>query len=96
MIESISKETFHIATEHTSYVIGITATGHAEHIYYGRRLRDVRPSLTALRQKRYILPRSSTYVKEDDDAIDLTDSALEFTSEGKGDYKAPLIAASWG
>ena len=96
MIESISKETFHIATEHTSYVISMTATGHAEHIYYGRRLRDVRSSLTALRQKRYILPRSSTYVKEDDDAIDLTDSALEFTSEGKGDYKTPLIAASWG
>ena len=96
MIESISKGTFHLATEHTSYVISMTATGHAEHIYYGKRLRDVDASLTALREKRYILPRSATYVKEEETSVDLNDSLLEFTSEGKGDYRTPLVAASWG
>ncbi len=94
MIEMISESTFHLATEHTSYVIRISDTGHAEHLYYGRRLRDVESSLPAMREKRYILSRTATYIGGG--AMDLDDSLLEFSTEGKGDYKTPLITVSWG
>ena len=96
MIEKISENTFHLSTENTSYVICITGTGHAEHIYYGKRLRDVQGSLSALREKRYILSRAASAIQEEDGAIDLNDSLLEFSTEGKGDYRTPLVAASWG
>ena len=48
MIEMLEGNAFHLATDGTSYVICITDTGHAEHIYYGKKLRDVRASLTDL------------------------------------------------
>ena len=48
MIEMLEGNAFHLATDGTSYVICITDTGHAEHIYYGKKLRDVRASLTAI------------------------------------------------
>ena len=96
MIEMLEGNAFHLATDGTSYVICITDTGHAEHIYYGKKLRDVRASLTAIREKRYMVQRSAVPVNEDNAEIDLNDTLLEFSSEGKGDYRIPLIAASWG
>ena len=46
---------FHIATDNTSYIVHILPSGHAEHLDYGKRLRDAGASLTAIREKRYIL-----------------------------------------
>ena len=87
---------FHIATDNTSYIVHILPSGHAEHLYYGKRLRDAGASLTAIREKRYISPGMATYISEDDFSLALDDSLLEFSSEGKGDYRVPLIALSWG
>ena len=95
MIEKISENTFHLATENTSYVICITDTGHAEHVYYGKKLRNVQSSLSAMREKRYILSKDAVAIHEDNASIDLNDSLLEFSTEGKGDYRTPLVAASW-
>ena len=96
MIEMIAERTFHLSTEHTSYVMAISETGHAEHIYYGRKLRDVTSSLSALREKRYVLSKDSVSITGENSSIDLSDSPLEFSTEGKGDYRTPFIAASWG
>ena len=65
MIEMLEGNAFHLATDGTSYVICITDTGHAEHIYYGKKLRDARASLTAIREKRYMVQRSAVPVNED-------------------------------
>ena len=96
MIEVLSDSIFHLATDSTSYVIHILETGHAEHIYYGKRLRDVSYSITALREKRYARPGMGTYADSDFPTLVLDDSLLEFTSEGRGDYRVPLIAISLG
>ena len=37
MIE-IKDKLFHIKTQDTSYLFGITAQGHAEHIHYGKKV----------------------------------------------------------
>lgn len=95
MIEKIAENTFHLSTDNTSYVIHITETGHAEHIYYGRKLRNPGLSLTALREKRYILSKDAVAVQDDPEAIDLNNTLLEFSTEGKGDYRTPLFSASW-
>lgn len=96
MIEVLSDSIFHLATDSTSYVIHILETGHAEHIYYGKRLRDVSYSITALREKRYARPGMGTYADSDFPTLVLDDSLLEFTSEGRGDYRVPLVAISLG
>ena len=96
MIEVLSDSIFHLATDNTSYVIHILETGHAEHIYYGKRLKDVSYSISALREKRYARPGMGTYTDHDFPTLVLDDSLLEFSSEGRGDYKVPLIAVSLG
>ncbi len=87
---------FHLSTCNTSYIFHILPSGHAEHLYYGRKLRDAGSSLTAIREKRYIAPGMATYLSEEDDTLVLDDTLLEFSSEGKGDYRVPLVAISWG
>ena len=47
MIEVLSKSIFHLQTDNTSYIIRILETGHAEHIYYGKRLRDAAAAVPA-------------------------------------------------
>ena len=87
---------FHLATNNTSYIFHILPSGHAEHLYYGRKLRDAGASMTAIREKRYIAPGMATYLSEEDATLALDDALLEFSTEGKGDYKVPLAAISWG
>ena len=96
MIEAISKSIFHLATENTSYMIRILETGHAEHIYYGRRLRDAASSVPALGEKRYVRPGMGTYTDRKFTTLVLDDTLLEFSAEGRGDYRTPYIAVSCG
>ena len=96
MIEAISKSIFHLATENTSYMIRILETGHAEHIYYGRRLRDAASSVSALGEKHYVRPGMGTYTDRKFTTLVLDDTLLEFSAEGRGDYRTPYIAVSCG
>ena len=96
MIGIESGSIFHLATVNTSYIMHILPSGHPEHIYYGRKLRDVQSSLTAIREKKYTAPGMATYISEEDPTTALDDTLLEFSSEGKGDYRTPLVSISWG
>ncbi len=87
---------FHLETENTSYVLHILPSGHAEHLYYGRKLRSPEKHLTALREKRYTRPQMGTYADDEDENLVLSDTLLEFSTEGKGDYRTPLLAISSG
>ncbi|MDY5930433.1 MAG: alpha-galactosidase [Candidatus Ornithospirochaeta sp.] len=96
MIEIKDSRLFSISTEHTSYVFQITHTGHAEHIYYGKKLRDPFSSINAIAEKHMLTPVMGTFLSEQDPDACLDDTLLEFTTEGKGDYRTPLAALSIG
>ncbi len=96
MIEALSKSIFHLSTDNTSYIIRILETGHAEHIYYGKRLRDVLSSVSAMGEKRYVRPGMGTYTDRTFTTLVLDDTLLEFSTEGRGDYKTPFAAISAG
>ena len=96
MIEALAQRTFHLSTVNTSYILRITDTGHAEHLYYGRKLRNVEASVTAMREKHYTAPGMGTYTDPDFPSFVLDDAPLEMTTEGRGDYRIPLAAISLG
>ena len=96
MIEALSKSIFHLSTANTSYVIRILETGHAEHIYYGRKLRDAAASVPGLSEKRYARAGMGTYTDRNFTTLVLDDAKLEFSEEGRGDYRTPLVAVSIG
>ncbi len=87
---------FFIETENTSYIFSIEDTLVPEHVYYGRRLRAPETSLSALREKHLKAPHMSTILSRQYGEFSLDDTLLEFSSEGKGDYKTPLVSASLG
>ena len=96
MIEALANGIFHLSTDNTSYLLRILETGHAEHIYYGRKLRDAASSAAALGEKRYARPGMGTYTDRNFTTLVLDDTLLEFSEEGRGDYRTPFVAASCG
>lgn len=96
MIEIIKDRTFHISTQNTSYIFSILPSGYPEHIYYGKKIKDAEPSLLAIMEKHLISPVFSTYANRKYPSYSLDDTLLEFSTEGKGDYRTPFIAISYG
>ncbi len=87
---------FYIETENTSYIFSIEDTGYPEHVYYGRRLKNPEASLAGMREKHLKAPRLSTLCSREYGEFTLNDTLLEFSTEGKGDYRTPLCAVSLG
>lgn len=87
---------FCLETLNTCYAFSVQETGYAEHIYYGKRLRDINQSLSAIREKHLKAPTMSTIATKEFSEFTLNDSLLEFSFESRGDYKTPLVALSWG
>ena len=96
MIEALQDSIFHLSTQNTSYIIRILETGHAEHIYYGAKLRDAASSVPALSEKRYARAGMGTYTDRAFKTLVLDDAMLEFSAEGRGDYRTPSVAVSIG
>lgn len=95
MIDIKQDSIFHLYTRNTSYVFTILPTMLLEHIYYGRRLRDPFFSLSAIKEKHILAPGRSTKVNKDYE-ISESDTLLELNREGKGDYRTPSVAISFG
>ncbi len=95
MIDIKQNSIFHLATRNTSYVFALMPSGITEHIYYGRRLRDPAFSLSAMREKHLIAPTLST-ISDRNEQTSLDDTLLEISTEGRGDYRTPSIAVSYG
>ena len=51
---------------------------------------------TTLMEKRYTRQKNATYYSDEDTTLSLDDVLLEFSAEGKGDYRIPLVAVSAG
>lgn len=80
---------FVLETKQTSYLFGITDTGHLEHLYYGRKIR-VRDG-DALREKHSFAPGNGIYYDSDHRNFSLEDACLEMSSYGKGDIREPFV-----
>lgn len=93
MIEIGENRTFHLITKNTSYIFSINDGGLGEHIYYGKRLRDIDISLFAIREKHLIdPPMLPGYDKAL--SVSLNDMPLEFSCPTTGDYKKPFLDIS--
>ena len=84
MMIEIQDNLFHLNTRDTSYLFGITAHGHAEHIHYGKRvsLQDAE----ALKLKNTIV-LGSTVDYSKDVGYSLDTMPLEYSGIGKGDFR---------
>ncbi|MGN0907252.1 MAG: alpha-galactosidase [Bullifex sp.] len=93
---TIKNNMFHLATENTSYIFLINELGLAEHLYYGKRLRNPEYDIQALREK-HVRPRvNETSLTPDDVTVQPGNLMSEFSTEDKGDYRTPSIAVSTG
>jgi alpha-galactosidase len=77
---------FRLDTDKTTYMFRVTAFGHLEHIYYGARL-AAGDRADMLGQKRAILMGSDIVYDASDGCYCLNDMALEWSDNGRGDYR---------
>ena len=101
---------FLLETDHTSYVMQVTSTGHLEHLYYGAKLRlglelaagnqeledrIWESSIKALTQKRSNNNGCSVAYDLDNPNLSLNDMSLEVSALGTGDYRQPFVQISY-
>ncbi len=84
---------FVLSTNETTYAFEIRDTGHAEHLYYGKKLKfdEDLNSFGALRQKREFPLGNSVVYSQDNQALTMEDTLLEVSGYGKGDLRSPMI-----
>ena len=84
---------FVLSTKETTYAFEIRDTGHAEHLYYGKKLRfdENLDSFGALRQKREFPIGNSISYDQDNTALTMEDTLLEISAYGKGDLRSPMM-----
>ena len=94
MIKKLSgeREAFLLLTEHTSYALMITASGHPEHLYYGAKIAaGSAEELAPLVQRRVFEPGNAVVYSEEHPTVILEDMCLEMSSLGHGDIREPFI-----
>ena len=84
MIQIFDK-VFKLSTKDTSYVLALTDEGHAEHIYYGKKLPD--ENFEALRLKNTIMLGTTVDYKGDKVGYSMDTTPLEYSGIGKGDFR---------
>ena len=84
MIEIFGKA-FKLSTRNTSYAFAITDEGHAEHIYYGRRIPDT--DFEALRLKNTVMLGTTVDYRKERVGYSLDTTPLEYSGIGKGDFR---------
>lgn len=83
---SVKGNVFRLDTENTTYIFRKTKFGHLEHIYYGNEL-DEGESANILSQKQTIPVGSSVNYDESDQLYCLDNMCLEWSDNGRGDYR---------
>ena len=77
---------FRLDTENTTYMFRVTAFGHLEHIYFGARL-HASDRADALSLKRAVPMGGGVLYDASDGCYCLNDMALEWSDNGRGDYR---------
>lgn len=83
---TVNESGFRLDTECTTYLIRKTKHGQLEHIYYGNRLAE-EDEADVLAQKRSIMIGSSVLYSKEDDRYSLDSMCLEWSDNGRGDYR---------
>ena len=85
---------FHLQTKETSYIFSILDTGHLQHLYYGKRVREGYESV--LIEPHAFAPGNTIQYDSDHLNFSLEDMKLEISSIGKGDIREPFIEIIYG
>jgi len=91
-----SANLFHLSTRNTSYMFLINGSGISEHLHYGKRLPDSKLDFSAMREKRISGKAGEVSLSEKNPNLILSNLQSELTTEGKGDYRTPLVSVSAG
>lgn len=91
-----TKNVFSLSTNSTTYLFHVNATGHLEHLYYGPRLSLAAGDLDALREKHHLNIGTGTAYDADNETLFLENLCREESTEGKGDYRIPMVSIAYG
>lgn len=89
---TVKNNVFHLATNNTSYIFMINELGLPEHLHYGQRLRNPEAYSLPLRMKRLVPRNGEVSFNDRNWEVNLNDLPLEFSAEGGGDFRSPLIS----
>lgn len=95
MIEK-TDNVFTLSTHSTTYLFRVNETGHLEHLYYGPRLSLTEGDLDAIREKRHLGIGTGVAYDNDHDTLFLENLCMEYSTEGKGDYRIPMVSIAYG
>ena len=87
---SFKDNTFRLDTANTTYMFRITKFGHLEHVYYGASL-DPEDLADVLAQKQTAVIGNSVDYDKTDDHYSLDNMCLEWSDNGRGDYRQSPI-----
>ena len=83
---TVKDNVFRLDTENTTYIFRITKFGHLEHVYYGFLL-DQDDSADVMAQKSSVSIGSSISYDRSDKLYSLDNMCLEWSDNGRGDYR---------
>jgi alpha-galactosidase len=78
--------TFHLKNKNISYIIGVSADGHLEHIYFGEKINSYH---NIRRYPKRNIPFSPNPSGDVDRSFSLDVSLLEYPGYGDGDFRSP-------
>lgn len=84
---------FHLQTNKTSYIFSILDSGHLQHLYYGKRLREGHEEV--LIEKHAFAPGNTIQYDSEHLNFSLEDMKLEMSSLGKGDIREPFVEITY-
>lgn len=85
---------FWLSTTNTSYVFRVMETGHLEHLYYGKKIKE--SPVDALIEKQAFGSGNTIAYDEEHTELALEDVCLEMSSYGKGDIREPFLEFIYG
>lgn len=91
---SVSNGLFHLRTEHTSYLMRITDTGHLVHLSYGAAIHDM-TGWELLEEKGAVLS-TVPYWDEEHEHLYPGNMLQEYPTPDRGDARPPAIAVEYG
>ncbi|MFA6732875.1 MAG: alpha-galactosidase [Sphaerochaeta sp.] len=87
---------FNLSTKNTTYLFNITETGHLEHLYYGKKLKEASVNVDALSEKRSLPIGTGTAYDSDHPTLYLGNLCMEYSTTGKGDCRESSIDIEYG
>lgn len=79
------QDTFHITTKNMSYLIGIRQSTYLEHLYFGKKIRQV-PNVEALKEK-FGTEYGNSVVSPHGGNLTLDNLCMEYSFGGNGDFR---------